>query len=142
MKKWLIAAVIFVIIIMVAVTVFAVIKLAPLGSKEEAVSEGILSPESYAREHYPDYNVIYDAGQKLLILEKKTDFSMSSASSIYADDDTYTVQVRILALDILDACGDPEIEVLLRYLSKDGEPMYSVSSLGPIVRYWEKDKAA
>ena len=142
MKKWLIAAIVFVIIVMVFVAVFAVIKLAPLSSEKETSSGDIQSPEIYAGQHYPDYKVIYNAEKKLLILEKQTDFSMASASTIYADDDTYAVQVRILALDILDACGDPEIEVLLRYLSEDGKPMYSVSSLGPVVRYWENDKAA
>ena len=142
MKKWLIAAAVFVLIIVVFLTVFIVIKLAPFGAKEEPSSGTAAFPAEYAQKNYPDYQSSYDPEQKLLTLKKQTDFSLASASAIYTDDKTYATQVRLLALDILAACDDPEIEVVLQYVSRDGEPMYSISSTGRIIRYWEEDPAA
>lgn len=141
MKKWLIIAAVFVLAVVIGVTIFVVVKFASLDKTAET-TVAPAAPEAYAKKHYPEYDITYMPEQKLLILEKKRDFSLDRAPGIYTDDSIYITQVRILAVDILAACDDPEIEVVLRYLSENGEPMYAVSSTGEITRYWEQEKAA
>lgn len=144
MKKLLIFAAIFVILVTIGVSVFAVVKLSSLDGEDEAPQASTLPSNeesvkalAYAKQNYPDYTAKYDAKSHVLTLEKTTEFSLKSAQSIYTDSSTYLTQARIFALDIAEACGDAELIVELCYLSKDGERMFSVASDGTVTKYWE-----
>ncbi len=144
MKKLLIFAAVFVILVTIGVSVFAVLKLSSLDGEDEAPQASALPATderidvlAYAQEYYPDYAAKYDAKSHILTLERITEFSIKSAQSIYTDSSTYLTQARIFALDIAEACGDAELIVELCYLSKDGERMFSVASDGTVTKYWE-----
>ena len=144
MKKLLIFAAVFVLLVTIGVTIYAMAELSSVGA-ENSTEQTLALPSAghssdalrYAQENYTDYTAKYDIESHILTLEKATDFSIRSAESIYTDSTTYLTQARIFALDIADACGDSELIVKLCYLSKDGEPMFSVASDGSVIKYWE-----
>lgn len=116
--------------------VVAVIVLVQFGSLSSAdASDEHAQVEAYVAEKYPDYDCVYDEKSGTLALSKTTEFSLASAQSIYSNNDTYPSMVKIIAADVLVACDLEHLTVTLRYLSKDGEPMYEVSSDGTTVVY-------
>ncbi|MBE6985536.1 MAG: hypothetical protein E7434_08040 [Ruminococcaceae bacterium] len=142
MKRLLIFAAIFVLLVSLIVGVYLVISLLSMEA-DTTQTESILTTqpksdvETYAAEKYSDFTAQYDAEQQLLILSKTTSFSLQSAQSIYTDTSTYLTQAQIFALDVSAICGVPELTVELCYLSKDGEPMLSVASDGSVTKHWE-----
>ena len=141
MKKLLVFAVLFVLLVIIGVGIFAVVNILSLsGSNEESPDTSqiveLSSVEQYAAENYPDYKAVYAAESKTLTLEKKTDFSLASAQNIYSDHSTYLSQAQLFALDISIACDEPDLVVVLWYLSKDNEPMLKVASNGVVNKYW------
>ena len=142
MKKLLIFAVLFVLLVSIGVGIFAVIKIASLGNNDETATTAPQAVEAtsiaqYVAKNYPDYNAVYDAPSKTLTLKKATDFSLASAQRIYSDHSTYLSQAQFLALDISISCNEPDLVVVLCYLSKDGEPMLSVGSNGAVTKHWK-----
>ncbi len=142
MKKLLIFAAVFVTLVILVVGIYLVVSLVSMQS-DPSQTEPVLTTqarahvEDYAIENYPDFSAEYDAQAKLLRLTKTTSFSLQSASSIYDDTSTYLTQAQIFALDISAVCAEPELTVELCYLSKDGEPMLSVSSDGEVTKHWK-----
>ena len=140
MKKMLLCASLFVFIVIIGVSVYAVINIASLDSEPTGVSDNKNAPltqiEQYAAENYSEYDAQFDAQSKTLTLKKKTSFSLASASSIYTNPLSYFEQTQIFALDISLACNEPDLIVVLTYLSKDNEPMLSVSSNVEITLHW------
>ncbi len=142
MKKMLIFAALFVTLVILVVGIYLAISLlsmkADTPQSDVTVSTQARSRiEDYAAENYPDFTAEYDAEKKLLRLTKTTSFSLHSAASIYDDTSTYLTQAQIFALDISAVCGEPELTVELRYLSKEGEAMLSVSSNGAVIKHWQ-----
>ena len=143
MKKLVLFSALFVFLVIIAVGVYAVINIASLGESESAESINateqlkLSSVEQYASEKYPDYTASYDPDSTTLTLKKKTDFSLNSASSVYTDPTSYLSQAQFIALDISYACEEPDLTVVLCYLSKDSEPMLSVASNGKITKHWK-----
>lgn len=133
MKKLLPFSALAVLLILVAVTAFVLIRFGSLSSDETSADRPQI--EVYASEKYPDYDCVYNEKNNTLTLTKTTEFSLASAQSIYADNNTYPGMVKIIAADLLLSCDAEGLTVTLRYLSKDGEPMYQVSSDGTAVVY-------
>lgn len=142
MKKLILFAAAFVLLVTVGVTIFAVVKLTTPAKSSQEVSATVDTEAKsdvlhYAQANYPDYTAKYDAKKNLLTLEKTTSFSMQSAESIYTEATTYLMQAQIFALDIAEGCNEPDLVVALCYVSKDGEPMFSVASDGTVTKYWQ-----
>lgn len=133
LKKLLLFSAVAVLLILVAVAVIVLIQFGSLSS--DGASADRPQIEAYAAEKYPDYDCVYDEKSKTLTLTKTTEFSLASAQSIYADNETYPGMVKIIAADLLLSCNAEELTVILRYLSKDGKPVYQVSSDGTAVVY-------
>lgn len=145
MKKLVIFAALFVFLVIIGLSIFIFIKFSSLGDIEttQSVDTALYasSVEQYAAEKYPGYTAVYDVQNNILTLQKQTDFSIESAPSVYTDPASYLSQVQILTMDISAMCSEPELTVVLCYLSKDGTPMYSVASNGTVTKYWEKSAA-
>ena len=143
MKKMVLLSILFVLFVTVGVSIYAVINLLSLSSEEASVSvatnqnANLSLIEQYAIENYPDYTAEYNAQSKTLTLKKQTEFSVESAPSIYTDPTSYLSQTQIFALDISLACDEPDLVIVLTYVSKDGEPMLSVGSNGTIIKHWK-----
>ncbi len=141
MKKLMLFAVLFVILVTIGIAVFVIVKFSSVENEATSVTvsenKDISAIEQHAKANYPQYHAIYDENSKTLTLQKSTDFSIASAQSIYTDPSTYLNQAQLIALNISTVCDEPELTVVLCYLSKDGEPMLSVASNGKITKYWE-----
>lgn len=142
MKKLVLFSALFVFFVIIAVGIYAVVHLASLGEDSAATDNGtsnhsaICAVEQYAAEKYPDYMTSYDENSKTLTLKKSTDFSIDSAPTVYTNPSSYLSQAQFIALDISYACEEPDLTVVLCYLSKDSEPMLSVASNGKITKHW------
>lgn len=144
MKKFMIFAAVFVVLVVLFVGIYLAITFFSLGSNSQSEQVTAASTESlssdvlsYVAENYDEFTAKYDEGSNLLTLYKKTSFSLKSAPSIYTDTSTYLTQAQIFALDISAACAQPELTIVLCYLSKDEEPMLSISSNGTVTKHWE-----
>ena len=139
MKKMLFFAAFFVFVVTIGVAIYAVINIASVDSNDatESPKSEISNIEQYAAENYPEYDAEYHSQSKTLTLKKQTDFSLQSAPSIYNNPYSYLNQTQIFALDISLACSEPDLIVVLCYVSKDGEPMLSVGSDGTITQHWK-----
>lgn len=143
MKKWIIAGVITVTVILIALSVFLLTQFIDIAGK--VTPEATADPaavEDYARTHLADFDCTYDG--TTLILSQTTGLTSEAARSygrnIYADElapETYLPQVRSICADIISNCQLSALEVELRYLSTDGEVIFSVSSSGQIQTCWE-----
>ncbi len=144
MKKFMVFAAVFVVLIVLFVGIYLAVTFLSLGSDSQATQDTIEAAElpssdilEYVSQNFPEFTAKYDAAGKILTLYKTTSFSLQSAQSIYTDTSTYLTQAQIFALDISAACAEPELTVILCYLSKDDEPMLSISSDGTVMNHWE-----
>lgn len=131
LKKLLLFSALAVVLILVAVAVVIWAQFGSLSSEDASADR--LQIEAYAAEKYPEYECVYDKKSETLTLTKTTEFSIASAQAIYGENETYPSMVKIIAADVLVACDLENLTVTLRYLSKDGEPMYEVSSDGTAI---------
>lgn len=144
MKKWIIAAVSAVVLILIGLSAFLVVQLVGLaeGTAQETQSPDLPSVEAYAGEHWRDFQCSYDG--KTLVLAQKTDMTYENAcaygGNIYTEElapETYLSQVYSIRADVLANCKTESLEVELSYLSTEGEPIFTVSSTGDIFTCWE-----
>lgn len=120
-------------LIVLAVLVVVLVQFGTLSSDGSSADHSRI--ETYVAEKYPEYDCEYDKKSETLTLTKTTEFSLASAQAIYGENETYPSMVKIIAADLLVACDLDNLTVTLRYLSKDGETMYTVSSDGTAVVY-------
>lgn len=146
MKKWLIAAIAIILVVLITVCVFVCIRFLSIyrEAKEETTSGQTLSVEEYAAQKLPEFEREYDKTTNTLTLSRTASLSYADACSlggkVYVDElapETYLEQVRSIDLDITGQCRCGALTVVLRYLSTDGEPIFSVSSEGDIWTCWE-----
>ncbi|MBQ6431734.1 MAG: hypothetical protein IJJ99_07660 [Oscillospiraceae bacterium] len=151
MKKWLIAALLIVLAILIAVSVFLVVRFLavydetePDTTKETAASSDIAG---YAMEQWPDYQISYDPASDVLTLSKETALNYESAcaygGSVYEGElapATFRQDAASIALDVAARCGRPALTVTLCYLSSDGKPIFTVDSGGSVWTCWETEK--
>lgn len=149
MKKWIIIAV-----VLLVVALFAVILIfgsrflslyASMDSDREAAPPSS-EVESYMSAHWPQYESIYDSSTQTLQLNKQTTMEIDSArkvgGKVYVDalaPETYLENVSAIAVDVISHCSCPRLKVILSYISVEGETIFSVASDGSIYTCWEAE---
>ena len=144
MKKWLIAAILVVLAILVAVSIFLILRFYDIySSMENSDTEAATlqtDVESYIVPLWPSFTCEYSEGA--LTMTQATTISYTGALSygkeVYCDDlapETYLSDAVTIATDIASHCG-VSAEVTFRFLSSDGEPIFTVSSDGTIWTCW------
>lgn len=146
MKKWLILAVAIIIVVLLTVGIFLCIRFVSIYRETQAAESTAqsLSVEEYAAQALPEFVCDYDRKANTLTLSRTSSLSYDEACSIgakvYVDElapETYLIQARSIDLDITAQCRVGALTVVLRYLSTDGEPIFTVSSEGDIWTCWE-----
>ncbi len=99
---------------------------------------------SYAEENWAQFAPFeYDESSQHLIISQQSVLSYDDACSygenVYSDDlapESYLPAVRMVRLEIAQACDTPDLSVSLQCLSTDGEEIFTVSSDGTINTCW------
>lgn len=147
MKKWLIAALLLFLALLIAVSVFLIVRFLSLYGEmqQDATTETEQSAdiEAYVNAHWSGYEPTYDPTTRILTLSRETPLSYDDASayggSVYEGElapETYQRDAANIALDVASHCGIPSLTVTLCYLSADGKPIFTVSSAGAIWTCW------
>lgn len=148
MKKWLIAALLIFLAVLIAVSVFLVVRFFDLYSatQQDATEETQQSAdiEAYVNEHWPGYEAAYDPASNVLTLSRETALSYDAAcaygGSVYEGElapVTFQQDAASIALDVAAHCGRSSLSVTLCYLSSDGKAIFTVSSGGEVWTCWE-----
>lgn len=148
MKKWLIAALLVFLAVLIAVSVFLVVRFLDLygATQQDAAEETQQSAdiEAYVNEHWPGYEAAYDPASNVLTLSRETALSYEAAcaygGSVYEGElapETFQQDAASIALDVAAHCGIASLSVTLRYVSSDGSPIFTVSSGGEIRTCWD-----
>ena len=148
MKKWLIAALLIFLALLVAVSVFLVVRFLKLyGTTQQDVKEETQQSadiEAYVNEHWSGYEAAYDPASNVLTLSRETalpyDAACAYGGSVYEGElapETFQQDAASIALDVAAHCGRSNLSVTLCYVSSDGKPIFTVSSGGEIWTCWE-----
>ena len=148
MKKWLVAAILIVLTVLIAVSVFLVLRFysiySSLDSSDPEPSTQQTDVEAYISPLWPAFTCEYSDGS--LTMAQTTTISYSGALSygkeVYSDDlapETYLSDAVAIAADVASHCG-VSAEVTFRFLSFDGEPIFTVCSDGTIWTCWGAEK--
>ena len=148
MKKWLVAAILIVLAVLIAVSVFLVLRFysiySSLDSSDPEPSTQQTDVEAYIAPLWPAFTCEYSDGS--LTMAQTTTISYSGALSygkeVYSDDlapETYLSDAVAIAADVASHCG-VSAEVTFRFLSSDGEPIFTVCSDGTIWTCWGAEK--
>ena len=150
MKKWLIAALLIFLAVLIALGVFLIVRFLSLyGSMQTDETEATAQSAdivAYAKEHWSDYDPVYDPAAGVLTLSKTTAMTYDAAcaygGSVYTDElapETFQQNAASIAFDVAAHCGAPSLSVTLCYRCTDGQPIFTVSSGGEIWTCWETD---
>lgn len=147
MKKWLIAAIAIVLVLLLALSVFLIIYFIGLAESTEPSADNEVeyeAVEEYVAKVWPNYESDYDSENQILTLSYETTMTYENAcsygGSVYTDElapETYLDQVRSIAIDVIAHCGCRSLNVILQYTSSDGKPVFTVCSDGSIWTCWE-----
>lgn len=148
MKKGLIAAILVVLAILIAVSIFLVLRFYDIySSMESSDSEAATlqtDVEAYIAPLWPSFTCEYSEGT--LTMTQATTISYAGALSygkeVYCDDlapETYLSDAVTVAADIGSHCG-ASAKVTFRFVSSDGEPIFTVSSDGTVWTCWGDEK--
>lgn len=151
MRKWLIAALLIFLALLIAVGVFLIVRFLSLyGEMQTDATEATAQSAdivSYAKEHWSAYDPAYDPATCILTLSKKTALTYDAAcvygGSVYADElapETFQNDAASIALDVAAHCGVSSLSVTLCYLSEDGKPIFTVGSGGEIWTCWAQNE--
>ena len=151
MKKWLIAALLLLLALLIAGSVFLVVRFLSLygETQQDATQETDKSADilAYVNEHWAGYDAVYDPMSRVLTLSKETQLTYDAAcaygGSVYAGElapETYQSDASSIALDVAAHCGTSSLTVTLCYRSTDGEPIFTVSSGGEIWTCWDTNE--
>ena len=148
MKKFLIAALLIFLAMLIAVSVFLIVRFLSLyGEMQQDVTaetEQSSDIEAYVKEHWSGYDAAYDPATHVLTLSRETQMRYDDAcaygGSVYEGElapQTYQRDAANIALDVASHCGSPSLSVTLCYLSTDGKPIFTVSNDGTVWTCWE-----
>ena len=148
MKKWLIAAVLVVLAILIAVSIFLVLRFYSIYSSMESSDTEAATlqtdVEAYIAPLWPRFTCNYS--ESPLTMTQATSISYAGALSygkeVYCDDlapETYLSDAVTIAADIASHCG-VSAEVTFRFVSSDGEPIFTVCSDGTVWTCWEAEE--
>ncbi len=145
MKKWIYISLAIVLVLLIALSVFLLIRFFSLASEENSEKSDYDTGkiEAYAREHWPQYEAEFLEETLCLRLSKTASLSYEDAcrigGAVYSDStapETYLDAVAAIALSLRSEFGSG-IQVKLVFLSTDGQEIFTVSSRGDIVTCWE-----
>ena len=150
MKKWLIGALLIFLAVLIALGVFLVSRFLSLyGETQTDATETAAQSEeivAYTKEHWPEYEPVYDPASGVLTLSKETALTYEDAcaygGSVYKDElapETFRTSAAYIAFDIAARCGAPDLSVTLSYRSADGKPIFTVGSGGEVWTCWETE---
>ena len=151
MKKWLVAAILIVLVVLIAASVFLVLLVlrfysiySSMESSDPEPSTQQTDVEAYIATLWPAFTCEYSDGS--LTMTQTTTISYAGALSygkeVYSDDlapETYLSDAVAVAADVASHCG-VSAEVTFRFLSSDGEPIFTVCSDGTIWTCWGAEK--
>lgn len=146
MKKWLIAALLLFLALLIALGVFLIVRFVSLyaETQTEATEAQSVDIEAYVTEHWEGSTPTYDALSGILTLTRRTAMTYDAAcaygGSVYEGElapETFQADAAAIALDVASHCGVPSLTVTLCYLSSDEAPILMVSSSGEIWTCWE-----
>lgn len=151
MKKWLVAALLIFLALLIAVSVFLIVRFLSLyGEMRQdatAPTEQRADVEAYVTAHWHGYDASYDAASCVLTLSKVTQLRYEEAcaygGSVYEGalaPETFQQNAASIALDVASHCAIPSLSVTLCYLSSDGKPIFTVSSGGSVWTCWETNE--
>ncbi|MBQ3356747.1 MAG: hypothetical protein IJG45_06505 [Oscillospiraceae bacterium] len=147
MKKWLIAALLIFLALLIAVSVFLIVRFLSIYGDSQKTAETETAQgadiEAYVTEQWPGYRAAYDRASGILTLSKDTPLSYDDAcaygGSVYEGElapETFQRDVSSIALDVASHCGVSSLTATLCYLSTDEKPIFTVSSSGEIWTCW------
>lgn len=148
MKKWLIAAILIVLTVLIAVNILLFLRFYSIYSSMESSdpepSTQQTDVEAYIATLWPAFTCEYSDGS--LTMTQTTTISYAGALSygkeVYCDDlapETYLSDAVAVAADVASHCG-VSARVTFRFLSSDGEPIFTVCSDGTIWTCWGAEK--
>ena len=148
MKKWLVAAILIVLVVLIAASVFLVLRFysiySSLDSSDPEPSTQQTDVEAYIAPLWPAFTCEYSDGS--LTMTQTTTISYAGALSygkeVYCDDlapETYLSDAVAVAADVASHCG-VSARVTFRFISSDGEPIFTVCSDGTIWTCWGAEK--
>lgn len=151
MKKRLIAALLIFLALLIALSVFLIVRFLSLYNDmqqdEAAGNEQSADVDAYVKEHWSGYESDYDPAARVLTLSRKTEMTYDAAcaygGSVYEGDlapETFRQNAASIALDVATHCGTSSLSVTLCYLSTDGKPIFTVSSGGEIWTCWQTNE--
>ena len=151
MKKWLVAAILIVLVVLIAASVFLVLLVlrfysiySSMESSDPEPSTQQTDVEAYIAPLWPAFTCEYSDGS--LTMTQTTIISYAGALSygkeVYSDDlapETYLSDAVAVAADVASHCG-VSARVTFRFISSDGEPIFTVCSDGTIWTCWGAEK--
>lgn len=148
MKKWLIAAILIVLTVLIAVSIFLVLRFYSIYSSMESSDTEAATlqtdVEAYIAPLWPAFTCEYSDGS--LTMTQTTTISYAGALSygkeVYSDDlapETYLSDAVAVAADVASHCG-VSAEVTFRFISSDEEPIFTVCSDGTVWTCWGDEK--
>lgn len=150
MKKWLIAALLIFLAVLIAVSAVLILRFVALYSSRQSgaaqETENSADIEAYVNKNWSDYDCSYDPASHVLTMTKKVsmlyDDACAYGGSVYTDElapETFQKDAASIALDISAHCSAPSVSVTLCYLSSDEEPIFTVGSSGDIWTCWDTE---
>ncbi len=150
MKKWLIAALLLFLAVLIGVSAFLLVRFLSLynSMQTDATEEPAQNADliAYVKEHWSAYEPLYDPAANVLTLSQDTALDYEAAcaygSSVYTDElapETFRQDAASIARDVAARCGVPSLSVTLCYLSSDGKPIFTVSSGGAVWTCWSNE---
>lgn len=120
----------------------ALLLLAACGAKTPSV-------EAYAQEHWAQYAPFtYEEENLALTLTMKSNMTYAAAcvsgGSVYEGDlspESHLDTLRMISLEIANACKLPHLSLTLQCVSSDGQPIFTVASDGAVWRCWGAEAA-
>ena len=148
MKKWLVAAILIVLTVLIAVSIFLVLRFYSIYSSMESSDTEAATlqtdVEAYIAPLWPAFTCEYSDGS--LTMTQTTTISYAGALSygkeVYSDDlapETYLSDAVAVAADVASHCG-VSAEVTFRFISSDEEPIFTVCSDGTVWTCWGDEK--
>lgn len=148
MKKWLVAAIVAFLVILITVGAVLIVHFISLYREvnQSSPTAELRAVQEYAEEMLPDYIAHeYNAETQTLTLKRASELSYDDAcaigGNIYCDElapQTYLAQVQLHALDIASHCDCSNLTVVLCVVSTEGKPIFTVSSGNEIWMCWEQ----
>ncbi|MBO2527923.1 MAG: hypothetical protein CW335_07115 [Clostridiales bacterium] len=150
MKKWPIAALLILLVVLIAVSAVLILRFVTLYSSRQSdapqEAEKSADIEAYVKENWSGYDCSFDSASQVLTLTQNTpmlyDDVCTYGGSVYSDDlapESFQHDAASVAIDVASHCNAPSLSVTLCYLSSDNKPIFTVSSDGDIWTCWKTE---